>query len=70
MQTSVIEKGGQERLRHTSVPMILAEQVLSLFEQSGTTPREQSAAIDIVQTIVMDRLFSVNYRIEQPTDLS
>ena len=28
-------------LAESSAPMILAEQVLALFQQSGTTPREQ-----------------------------
>jgi hypothetical protein len=68
MQTPVFENDSLERPKQTSVPMMLAEQVLSLFEQSGTTPREQNAAIDIVRTIVMDRLFSINCRSGQPTD--
>ena len=68
MSTPIFEKDGLERPKQPSVPMILAEQVLSLFEQSGTTPREQNAAIDIVRTIVMDRLFSTKCRIGQPSD--
>jgi len=33
------------------VPMILAKQVLDLFEQSGTNAKEQNAALDILRTI-------------------
>lgn len=45
------------RDRPVSVSMILAEQVLGLFEQSGATSREQEAAIDIVRTVVMERVY-------------
>lgn len=41
-----------------NVSIILAEQVLGLFEQSGTTPKEQNTALDIVRTIVLDRLYA------------
>jgi hypothetical protein len=43
--------------RKPNVSMILAEQVLELFEESGTTPREQDTALDIVRTIVLDRVY-------------
>lgn len=46
-----------DRDRPVNVSMILAEQVLDLFEQSGTTPKEQNTALDIVRTIVLDRLY-------------
>jgi len=68
MQTSVFAKGGQERSRETSVPTILAEQVLSVFEQSGSTPREQNAAMDIIRTVVMDRLFPIDCGIGRPAE--
>lgn len=48
------------QLSEPSVPMILAEQVLTLFQQSGATPREQNAALDIVQTLVLDQMYSLN----------
>jgi hypothetical protein len=68
MVTSVLKEYGQCGRRQTNIPTILAEQVLSLFEQSGSTPREQNAAIDTVRTAVMDRLFPTDCRIEQPPE--
>jgi hypothetical protein len=44
-----------------NVSIILAERVLAVFEESGTTPKEQNTALDIVRTIVLDRLY-------QPTE--
>ena len=43
--------------------MILAERVLDLVSESGTTPKEQNTALDIVRTIVLDSLY-------RPTSLS
>lgn len=42
-----------------NVSIILAEQVLDLFERSGTTAKEQNTALDILRTIVLDELYSV-----------
>lgn len=39
------------------VPMILAKRVLDLFEESGTTAKEQNAALDILRTVVLERLY-------------
>ncbi|GEM_PF-4933788 len=41
-----------------NVSIILAERVLAVFEESGTTPKEQNVALDIARTIVLDRLYS------------
>lgn len=41
-----------------AVPVILAERILDLFEESGTTPKEQDAALDIVRRDVLDRLYA------------
>ena len=40
--------------------MILAQQVLGLFEECGATPQEQRSALEIVQTVVSDRIYDVN----------
>jgi hypothetical protein len=52
--------------RKRDVSMVLAEQVLSLFEQSGTTPKEQNTALDIVRTIVLDRLYEPTVCAQDP----
>ena len=52
------------QLSKPSVPMILAEQVLVLFQQSGTTPREQNAALDIARTVVLDQMYSIDGTLE------
>jgi hypothetical protein len=36
----------------------LADQILALIQQSGTTLREQNAALDIVRTVVLERMYS------------
>ena len=46
-----------DRRDRPNVSMILADRVLALFEESGTTPKEQNTALDIVRTIVLDRLY-------------
>ena len=53
-----VESGRRDR--PLNVSMILAEQVLDLFEQSGTTPKEQNTALDIVRTIVLDRVYGLS----------
>ena len=40
------------RIKQAPTPMILAQRSLDLFEESGTTPKEQSTALEIVRTIV------------------
>jgi hypothetical protein len=40
-----------------NVSIILAERVLVLFKESGTTPREQQTALDIVRTVTLDSLY-------------
>jgi hypothetical protein len=55
------------QLSTPSVPMILAEQVLALFQQSGTTPREQNAALDIARAVVLDQMYSIDWTPERST---
>jgi hypothetical protein len=43
------------------VPMILAQQVLTLFEESGATPKEQQLALDIVRPLVIDKVYGPTF---------
>lgn len=52
------------QLSEPNVPMILAQQILALFQQSGTTPREQNAALDIARTVVLDQMYSIDATLE------
>ena len=38
---------------------ILAQRVLDMFAESGTTPKEQKLALDIVRDAVLDRLYGL-----------
>lgn len=40
-----------------SLPMVLAQRVLDLFEESGATPQEQKLALDIVRTLVIEKVY-------------
>lgn len=55
------------QLSEPSVPMILAEQVLTLFRQSGATAREQKAALNIARTVVLDRVYCINEEVDCPS---
>lgn len=43
------------------MPMILAQRVLNLFEESGATPKEQQLALDIVRPIVIDKVYGPTF---------
>lgn len=60
MTNPVKEKNDDDRYGKPNVSILLAEQVLGLFERSGTTPKEQNTALDIVRTLVLDRLYATN----------
>lgn len=51
-----------------NVSILLAERVLKLFEESGTTPKEQNTALDIVRTIVLDRLYAPSAAVPSAAD--
>ena len=40
-----------------NVSLILTQQVLDLFKESGTTAKEQNVALDIIRRFVLDRLY-------------
>lgn len=43
------------------MPMILAQRVITLFEESGATPKEQQLALDIVRPIVIDKVYGPTF---------
>ena len=42
-----------------SLPLILAQRLLDLFEESGATPQEQKLALDIVHPQVAEKAYGV-----------
>lgn len=58
----VSSDGGQP-----NVSILLAQRVLTLFEESGTTPQEQNTALDILRSIVLDRLLSPSTLLAHPS---
>lgn len=54
-----------KRSREVPVPMILAQRLLDLFDESGATPQEQKMALDIVRPQVVERAYRPTSSVNQ-----